>query len=177
MHNDFVIVGPAEDPAGIKGMKTAVEALAAIAESKPTFTTRGDDSGTHKMEVNLWKKAEITPEGDWYLETGQGMADTLRIASEKGAYTLTDRGTYLAQKTNLALDILVEGDKVLLNIYHVIVVNPDKFPNTNLDGAVAFADFLTSDEVQEFISTFGVDKYGSPLFFPDAGKAEDEVGQ
>ncbi len=177
MHNDFIIVGPADDPAGIKSLKTTVEALSAIATSGDTFVSRADDSGTHKMELKLWKTAEITPEGDWYLETGQGMADTLRIASEKGAYTLTDRGTYLAQKDTLHLDILFEGDAALLNIYHVIVVNHEKWPSTNQEGAVAFAEFLTSPETQEFVRTFGVDKYGQPLFFPDAGKAEDEVGQ
>lgn len=172
MHNDFVIVGPADDPAGIKGSESAAAAFSAIATSESPFTTRGDDSGTHKMELSLWASAEIAPEGDWYLNTGQGMGDTLRIASEKYAYTLTDRATYLALKDTLDLDILFEGDKALLNIYHVITVNPDKWPNVNYDGAKAFADWLVTKEVQEMIGAFGVDEYGQPLFFPDAGKPE-----
>ena len=172
MHNDFIIVGPADDPAGIKDSENTAAAFAAIASSQSPFTTRGDDSGTHKMELSLWASAEITPEGDWYLNTGQGMGDTLRIASEKYAYTLTDRATYLALKDTLDLDILFEGDKVLLNIYHVITVNPDKWPNMNYDGAKAFADWLVSKEVQDLIANFGVDKFGQPLFFPDAGKPE-----
>ena len=172
MHNDFVIVGPADDPAGIKGSESAAAAFSAIATSESPFTTRGDDSGTHKMELSLWASAEISPEGDWYLNTGQGMGDTLRIASEKYAYTLTDRATYLALKDTLDLDILFEGDKALLNIYHVITVNPDKWPNVNYDGAKAFADWLVTKEVQEMIGAFGVDEYGQPLFFSDAGKPE-----
>ena len=172
MHNDFIIVGPADDPAGIKDSENTAAAFAAIASSQSPFTTRGDDSGTHKMELSLWASAEITPEGDWYLNTGQGMGDTLRIASEKYAYTLTDRATYLALKDTLDLDILFEGDKVLLNIYHVITVNPDKWPNMNYDGAKAFADWLVSKEGQDLIANFGVDKFGQPLFFPDAGKPE-----
>jgi len=172
MHNDYVIVGPADDPAGIKGSETTTAAFTAIATSESLFTTRGDDSGTHKAELNHWKSAGITPEGDWYLNTGQGMGDTLRIASEKLAYTLTDRATYLALKDTLDLDILYEGDKALLNIYHVITVNPEKYPNLNYEGAKAFADWLVTDEVQKLIETFGVDKFGQPLFFPDAGNPE-----
>lgn len=172
MHNDFVIAGPADDPAGIKGSESTAAAFTAIAASESPFTTRGDDSGTHKMELSLWASAEITPEGDWYINTGQGMGDTLRIASEKYAYTLTDRATYLALKDTLDLAILFEGDKVLLNIYHVITVNPDKWPNMNYEGAKAFADWLVTKEVQDLIGNFGVDKFGQPLFFPDAGKPE-----
>jgi tungstate transport system substrate-binding protein len=177
MHNDFVIVGPKDDPAGIKGMKVAVDAFKKIAEAKSTFASRGDDSGTNKMELSLWKSADITPEGDWYLQSGQGMGETLRIASEKIGYTLTDRGTYLALRDTLQLDVLVEGDPTLLNIYHVITVNPDKWPKVNYTGAKAFADFLVSADIQKLIAEFGVDKFGQPLFFPDAGKAEDEVGK
>ncbi len=172
MHNDFVIVGPASDPAQIKGTATAVEAFKKIAAATAVFVSRNDKSGTNSMELSLWKSASITPAGDWYLQTGQGMADTLRVASEKEGYTLTDRGTYLAQKSTLQLSILVEGDKALLNIYHVITVNPDKWPRVNYTGAKAFAGWLVSPEIQKFISTFGVDKYGTPLFFPDAGKPE-----
>lgn len=172
MHNDFVILGPADDPAGIKGSENTAAAFTAIATSESPFTTRGDDSGTHKAELKLWTSASITPEGDWYLNTGQGMGDTLRIASEKYAYTLTDRATYLALKETLDLAILYEGDKALLNIYHVITVNPDKYPNMNYEGAKAFAEWLVTDEVQKMIETFGVDKFGEPLFFPDAGNPE-----
>jgi len=177
MHNDYVIVGPKDDPAGIKGMKVAVDAFKKIAEAKSTFVSRGDDSGTNKMELSLWKSASMTPEGDWYLQSGQAMGETLRIASEKVGYTLTDRGTYLALRDTLQLDVLVEGDPALLNIYHVITVNPDKWPKVNYIGAKAFADFLVSPDTQKLIGEFGVDKFGQPLFIPDAGKAEDEVGK
>lgn len=177
MHNDFIFVGPKEDPAGVKGVGAPVDVLKKIAESKAVFVSRGDDSGTHKMELNLWKAAGITPEGDWYLQSGQGMGETLRIASEKAGYTLTDRATYLAQKDTLQLEILVEGDASLLNIYHVITVNPEKWPKVNVEGAKAFADFLVAADTQKMISEFGVEKYGQPLFFADAGKAEDAVGK
>ena len=174
MHNDFVIVGPSSDPAKIKGTATAVEAFKMISAAKAVFTSRNDKSGTNTMELSLWKSAGIaTPTGDWYLQTGQGMADTLRITSEKGGYTLTDRGTYITQQKTLQLDILVEGDKALLNIYHVITVNPDKWPKVNYTGAKAFADWLVSADIQKFIANFGVDKYGKPLFFPDAGNPDN----
>jgi tungstate transport system substrate-binding protein len=177
MHNDFIIVGPAGDPAGIKGMTSAVEAYKQIAASQATFISRGDDSGTNKMELSLWKSADITPAGAaWYQESGQGMGATLTIASEKEAYTLTDRATYLANKDNLNLDILVEGDNVLLNVYHVIVVNPEKWPKINLAGAKAFADYVVSKEGQDLIGKFGVDKFGQPLFTPDAGKTDAQLG-
>ena len=176
MHNDFIIVGPAADPAGIKGTATAVEAFTKIANAKAPFISRGDKSGTNTMELNLWKKASITAEGDWYVESGQGMGATLTIASEKGAYTLTDRATYLANKDTYSLEILVEGDNALLNVYHVITVNPDKWPKVNKDGAKAFADFLTSKKGQEMIAKFGVEKYGPPLFTPDADKTDADLG-
>ncbi len=177
MHNDFIIVGPAADPAGIAGSPTAVEAFQKIQTGGSIFVSRADDSGTHKMELNLWRLAEVTPGSEAYLETGQGMGDTLRIASEKGAYTLTDRATYLALSSTLDLKVLVEGDKALLNIYHVITVNPDKWPAVNYEGAKAFSDFLVAPETQAIIGQYGVEQYGQPLFFPDAGKAEDEVGK
>lgn len=177
MHNDFVLVGPPEDPAGIKGKKTAAEALKAIADSKAVFVSRGDDSGTHKMEISLWKKANVDPKGTWYQESGSGMGQTLNIASDKGGYTLTDRATYLSLKKNLKLDILLEGEKSLLNIYHVMQVNPDKFPKVNKDGAKAFADFMVSPDTQKMIGEFGKDKFGQSLFFPDAGKKEEEIGK
>ena len=176
MHNDFIIVGPAADPAGIKGVATAVEAFTKIAAAKAQFISRGDKSGTNTMELGLWKKASLTPEGDWYVESGQGMGATLKIASEKGAYTLTDRATYLANKATLSLEILVEGDNALLNVYHVISVNPDKWPKVNKDGAKAFADFFTSKKGQDLIGKFGADKYGQALFTPDAGKTDAELG-
>jgi tungstate transport system substrate-binding protein len=176
MHNDFVIVGPPSDPAGIRGEDPA-EALKKISVSRATFVSRGDDSGTHVKELALWKNAEIDPAGqDWYLETGQGQGATLSIASEKAAYALTDRGTFLAYKSNVDLEILVENDPFLLNVYHVITVNPEKWPNVNLEGAEAFADFITSSEGQDIIAGFGVEKYGQPLFFPDADRTDAELG-
>jgi len=177
MHNDFVIVGPADDPAGIKGTPTAVEAFQKIFTAGSAFVSRGDDSGTNKMEISLWGKAGDDPKGaQWYVETGNGMGATLTIASEKAAYTLTDRATYLANKENLSLEILVEGDAALLNVYHVITVNPDKWPKSNYDGAFAFANFMIAKGTQEVIGKFGVDKFGQPLFFPDADKTDADLG-
>ncbi len=177
MHNDFVIVGPADDPAGIKGMATAVEAFQNIFDSGSIFISRGDDSGTNKMEISLWGKTNDDPNGaEWYVESGQGMGATLTIASEKLAYTLTDRATYLANQGNLNLEILVEGDPALLNVYHVMTVNPDKWPKSNYDGALAFAKFMTNSDTQAVIKDFGVDKFGQPLFFPDADKTDADLG-
>jgi len=176
MHNDFIIVGPSSDPAGIKGIASTVEAYQKISSAGAPFISRGDDSGTHKMELSLWKSAEITPEGEWYQESGQGMGATLTIASEKAGYTLTDRATYLANKASLELEILLEGDTVLLNVYHVITVNPEKWPKVNVAGAQAFADFLVSDECQAMIGEFGVEKFGQALFTPDADKTDADLG-
>src|SRR5215217_971375 len=176
MHNDFVIVGPMSDPAQIRGT-TPVNALKKIFASGATFVSRGDDSGTHVKELALWKSTGLNLAGKaWYLETGQGQGATLSIASEKGGYTLTDRGTFLAYKSNVDLKILVEGDPFLLNVYHVITANPEKFPTINLEGAKAFSNFITSDEGQKVISEFGVDKFGQPLFFPDANKTDSDLG-
>jgi len=176
MHNDFIIVGPAEDPAGIKGAGPT-EAFRAIFEKSAAFVSRGDDSGTHKMELSFWKKAELEPAGlGWYIESGQGMGATLTIASEKQAYTLTDRATYLANKDNLELEIIVEGNKSLLNVYHVITVNTEKWPNANYEGALTFSNFLIDPEIQKMIAEFGMDKYGQPLFFPDADKTDADLG-
>jgi tungstate transport system substrate-binding protein len=178
MHNDYVIVGPTEDPAKVKGLKPAAEALKKVASSSALFLSRGDNSGTHAKEKSLWQIAAIQPEGQkWYQQTGLGMGQTLNVTSEKKGYALADRGTYLAVKKNLSLDILVEGDAALLNIYHVIEVNPAKWPKVNAAGARAFADFMVSGETQQIIKTFGADKFGSPLFFPDAGKREEELGK
>jgi tungstate transport system substrate-binding protein len=178
MHNDFVIVGPADDPAKIKGL-SSTDAFKAIAAAGATFAARADKSGTSTKELGIWKRAEMDPSTEkpaWYLETGQGMGPTLTIASEKGAYTLTDRATYLANKANLDLEILSEGDPGLLNVYHVMTVNPDKWPKVNYDGALAFMKFMIDPAIQEVIGKFGVDKYGQQLFVPDAGKSEEEVG-
>ena len=178
MHNDFIVVGPPGDPAKIKKIKSSVESFKKIASAKALFLSRGDNSGTHAKEKAIWKAAGINPEeGKWYQQTGLGMGQTLSVAAEKKGYTLADRGTYLALKKNLGLDILVEGDTILLNIYHVIEVNPAKWPKVNNAGAKTFADFMVSKGTQELIKTFGVDKFGSPLFFPDAGKKEEELGR
>ena len=175
MHNDFVIVGPKDDPAKISGSANSADAFKAIAAAKAAFVSRDDASGTNTKELSIWKTAGITPAGDWYLKSGQGMGDTLRIASEKGAYTLTDRATWLSLKDSLDLTILYQGEKSLLNIYHVITVNPDILTNINYTGAKAFADWMVSAETQKVIAAYGVDKYGEQLFFPDAGKTDDQV--
>jgi tungstate transport system substrate-binding protein len=177
MHNDFIILGPPADPAKIKGMKKAAEAFKKIAATGSIFMSRGDNSGTHAKK-DIWKASGVKYEGEkWYQQTGLGMGQTLAVAAEKKTYVLADRGTYLALQKRLGLDILVEGDGILLNIYHVIEVNPKKWPKANFTGAKAFGDFMVSKETQAIIKTFGVDKYGSPLFFPDAGKKEQALGQ
>ena len=178
MHNDYIVTGPAEDPAKVKGIKAAKEVFKKISSAGAPFLSRGDNSGTHSKERDIWKGSGVNPEGQkWYQQTGLGMGQTLNVASEKKGYTLADRGTYLALKKNLHLDILVEGDAILLNIYHVIEVNPAKWPKVNAAGAKAFADFMVSQEVQTVVKTCGVEKFGSPLFFPDAGKKEEELGK
>jgi tungstate transport system substrate-binding protein len=179
MHNDFVVIGPTADPAGIRGAKSTPEAFRKIAAAKPLFLSRGDNSGTHAKEKGVWAAAGIQPAGQkWYQETGLGMGQTLNVAAEKRGYTLTDRGTYLALQKNLAtLPILMQGDAILLNVYHVIGVNPVKWPKVNAAGAKAFAGFMVSAEAQGIIETFGVEKYGAPLLFPDAGKKEEDLGK
>jgi tungstate transport system substrate-binding protein len=176
MHNDFILVGPEQDPAGIGGSSSSAEAFKKIAESQSTFISRGDDSGTNKKELEIWKSGEVEPQGDWYQETGQGMGATLTIASEKAGYTLTDRATFLANQEALQLAVLFEGDPGLLNVYHVIVVNPEKWPEVNAEGARAFAGFLIAPETQELIGNFGVEEFGQPLFFPDADKTDADLG-
>ena len=177
MHNDFVIVGPQADPAKVRGVRS-VEAMKRIAATKSLFLSRGDNSGTNAKERSLWKAAGVGYEGEgWYQQTGLGMGQTLNVASEKQAYTLTDRATYLALKKRLALVILAERDAGLLNIYHVIEVNPKRFPKVNAPGAKAFADYMVSGEAQDLIRGFGVEKFGSPLFFPDAGKKAEDLGK
>lgn len=178
MHNDFIIIGPSTDPAKIKGSKSTAEAFKKIAAAGAPFISRGDNSGTHAKEKVIWKAAGTKYEGEkWYQQTGLGMGQTINVATEKRAYTLADRGTYLALKKRTDLPILVEGDAILLNVYHVIEVNPAKWPKVNAKGAKAFADFMVSPETQAIIKTFGVDKFGSPLFFPDAGKKEENLGK
>ncbi len=177
MHNDFVVVGPPADPAAIKGTKSSTEGFKKIAAGA-LFLSRGDNSGTHAKEKGIWKAAGMNPEGQkWYQQTGLGMGQTLNVAAEKKGYSLADRGTWLALKKTLGLDILMEGDPLLLNVYHIIQVNPARWPKVNADGAKAFSDFMVSAETQRIIATFGVDKYGSPLFFPDAGKREEVLGK
>jgi tungstate transport system substrate-binding protein len=175
MHNDFLIVGPAGDPAKIQGMASAVDAMRRLAEAKATFVSRGDNSGTHQLEKKMWQGAKVEPAGAWYLQAGQGMGATLGIASEKQGYTVTDRATFLAFKKRVQLVPLVERDRILLNIYSVLEPNPAKFPRLNAAGGKAFADFMVSKETQEIIRTYGVDKFGEPLFFPDAGKREESL--
>jgi tungstate transport system substrate-binding protein len=170
MHNDFILVGPSEDPAQLRGTQGIIETLKHLAEVQASFVSRGDNSGTHQLEQRLWKQVGIVPKGRWYLDAGQGMGETLRIASERQAYTLTDRGTYLALQNMLQLAIVSEGDQALANFYSVIEVNPAKHTKVNQEGARAFADFMVSPATQAIIKTYGVDKFGQPLFFPDASK-------
>jgi tungstate transport system substrate-binding protein len=164
MHNGFIVVGPGGDPARIQGGVSAAQAFASVAEAEAPFASRADDSGTHTKELSLWEAAGVQPEGSWYIETGQGMAETLTIASQKRAYTLSDRGTFLATD-NLELDLLVEGGEDLLNPYHVIVVKDEK---VNEQCAREFSDWITSPATQDQIGRFGVAEYGEPLFVPDA---------
>jgi len=172
MYNDFVIVGPAADPAGIKGMKTAVEALKKIAEKGVPFISRGDKSGTHVAEMELWAKAGVKPSGAWYTvyEKGkEGNAPTLAYTDQKGAYTVIDRATFLSLKDKIKLVVLVEKDEALLNFISVIPVNPKKFPKVNNKDTMKFVQWLTDPEKgQKIIMEFGVDKYGAPLFFPNS---------
>jgi tungstate transport system substrate-binding protein len=172
MYNDFVIVGPEDDPARIKGMPKAAEALKRIADTQSRFVSRGDKSGTHLLELGLWKQAGIEPTGAWYIESGQGMGPTLGIANDRRTYTITDRGTWLAFQKRISLPILVEKDKPLLNIYSVMEVNPANGPRVNVVGGKAFADFMVAPDTQAVIKTFGVDRYGQPLFVPIAGKSD-----
>jgi tungstate transport system substrate-binding protein len=170
MHNDFVLVGPAEDPAGIRGL-SAVEALKRVARRGALFASRDDRSGTHAREVALWKQAGVEPAGKpWYVATGQGMGETARVASEKRACTLADRGTFLALAKTLDLAVLVEGSPELRNSYRVLVVNPQKHPKARAAEARRFAEWLVSSDTQKAIGAFGVAKFGQPLFVPDAKK-------
>jgi tungstate transport system substrate-binding protein len=177
MHNDYIIVGLASDPAKVKGT-SASDALKRIAQVGAIFVSRGDNSGTHAKEKGLWKVAGINPETGqkWYQQTGLGMGQSLNVAAEKKGYTITDRATYLSLKKGLGLEILVEGDSRLLNIYHVIELDSAKWPRVNAGGGRAFADFMVAKKTQEIIGRFGVEKFGAPLFFPDAGKKPESLG-
>ena len=182
MYNDFVIIGPKEDPAKVRSSKSASGALKAIEQAKVSFVSRGDNSGTHILEKSLWKAAGIEPKGSWYMAARQGMGATLGFANERNAYTLTDRGTYLALRNGVSplrnrvrLRILIEGDRALLNIYSVVEVNPANGPRINSVGGKAFADFMVAPETQNVIRNFGK-KFGQSLFIPVAGKKEDDLG-
>ncbi len=167
MYNDFIIVGPADDPAGIRGMTSASEALARIAEAGAPFVSRGDASGTHAKELHLWEVAGIALEGDWYISAGQGMGETLNMTEELAGYTISDRATFLARRAEgLTLEILVEGDPELFNPYGVIPVNPERHPGVNAELGQAFADWITSLETQELIAAFEVN--GHTLFTPNS---------
>ena len=174
MHNDFLFVGPAEDPAGLRGLSDAVAAMRRLAERKPPFISRGDQSGTHLKEQALWRRAGLASpgRGAWYVESGQGMAATLQMADQKRAYTLTDRATYLAWRDKLELIPMVEGDSLLFNVYHVMEVNPRNAPRVNTAGGRALADFFVSAEAQALIGAFGRSRFGQSLFVPDAGKPD-----
>ena len=176
MYNDFVIIGPKDDPAEVRSAKSAIGALKAIAQAKATFVSRGDNSGTDVLEKSLWKSAGIEPKGPWYLEAGQGMGATLGIANERNAYTITDHGTYLAYGRRVNLPILIEGDRPLLNIYSVMEVNPANGSRVNIEGGKAFADFMVAPQTQKVIRKFGVEKFGQSLFVPVAGKKEEDLG-
>jgi tungstate transport system substrate-binding protein len=175
MYNDFVIIGPVDDPARIKGLPKAVEALRRIAETASRFVSRGDRSGTHALELELWRQGGIQPAAPWYIESGQGMGATLGIVNDRRAYTITDRATWLAFGKRIDLPILVEKDRPLLNVYSVMQVNPANGPRVNAAGGKAFADFMLTPEVQAMIRTFGVEKYGQPLFVPIGGKKEEDL--
>ncbi len=169
MYNDFLLVGPPADPAGVKGQKSITGAFALVAGKKAGFVSRGDESGTHVREREVWRRAGIKPGGDWYVRAGAGMGPVLRMANEKRAYTLTDRGTYLALRKDLDLAILLEGDPLLKNQYSVLRVNPARHPHVKEEAASRFADFLFAPEARRVIANFGTDRFGQPLFF--VGKA------
>lgn len=168
MYNDFILVGPADDPAEIADLETAADAFTAIADSETIFVSRGDDSGTHTKELSLWEDAEITPEGDWYIEAGQGMGEVLLMSDEMQGYTLTDRATYVSMQENLSLEVLFEGDPALFNQYGVIAVNPEKHPDVNIEMAQVFVDWITSVEAQQLIADYQVNE--TQLFVPNSAQ-------
>jgi len=175
MHNDYVVLGPTADPLRVRGRDASV-AFGAIAAGGGPFISRGDRSGTHVKELSLWSRAGVDPRGrPWYVESSAGQLQTLQLASQRRAYVLADRGTWLANRAVLELALLVEGGRELLNVYHVMATDPDRFPKVNREGALAFADYLVSPEGQALIATFGVSRFGQPLFVADAGKDETEL--
>ena len=174
MYNDFVVIGPEADPSKVRGEKSAAAALRRIAESASRFVSRGDRSGTHLLELALWKRAGVTPAAPWYIESGQGMGATLGVADDRKAYTITDRATLLAFGKRVAIKIMVEGDRPLLNLYSVMEVSPANGPKVNAAGGKAFADFMLAPETQQVIAKFGIDKYAHPLFVPIAGKRDED---
>jgi len=175
MHNDFVIVGPEDDPAGIRGTDS-VDAMKRVAAAQAVFISRGDDSGTNAKEEDIWDKAGLTPKEAWYQSTGKGRGATLRVADQKAGYTLSDRATYLAQRDTLKLEVLSEGDPSLLNVYHVIELTTKAGTRVQTEAGRAFADWIVSPATQQRIGEFGKAKFGQPLFTPDAGKYEDSLG-
>ena len=168
MYNDFVILGPSADPAGIKGMTSAADAFRKIADARATFVSRGDNSGTHMKEMAIWQAAGVEPAGDWYESAGQGMGAVLTMANEQQAYTLSDRATYLSRRDGLDLDILVEGDPMLFNQYGVLPIAQDEAHQNKFAAAMAFVDWITSPETQQLIAEFGKEQYGQQLFYPNA---------
>ncbi len=166
MHNDFVLLGPKNDPAQIKGSVTAAEAMQKISAAKAEFVSRGDDSGTHKKEKQLWQLSGVNPSGNWYVAAGQGMGAVLQMADEKQAYTLSDRGTFIAYQDKIDLQVLFEGDKVLFNPYHIMAVNPEKYPHVKYNLAKKYIDFVVSEQGQKIIGAYK--KAGQQLFYPDA---------
>lgn len=171
MYNDFIILGPESDPAAIGGLEDAAKALQKIAASESVFISRGDDSGTNKKELSIWDNVDITPKGHWYIETGQGMGASLNIANEKNGYIVTDRGTYLAYRGDLELEILVEGDSQLFNPYGIIPVNPARHAHVNYQMAMALTGYITSQQGQKIISEYT--RYGKVLFHPSAIEPEN----
>jgi len=166
MHNDFVIVGPENDPADIASVKTVTEALIKISQTSSPFISRGDDSGTHKKERQLWKQAKIKPKGSWYMAVGQGMGAVLRIADDKQGYALTDRGTQIAYSDKITIKVQFEGDSALFNPYHVMAVNPEKGSHIRYDLAKKYINFVVSEKGQKIIADYK--KGGEQLFYPDA---------
>jgi tungstate transport system substrate-binding protein len=175
MYNDFLVLGPDSDPARIRGDASVVTAFARIARARARFVSRGDKSGTHLLEQRLWQAAGVTPAAPWYIESGQGMGATLGIANDRQAYTLSDRATRLAFSRRVDLEVMVEHDRLLLNIYSVLEVNPANGRRLNTVGGRAFADFMVAPAAQAVIKTFGVGTYGQPLFVPIAGKTDADV--
>jgi tungstate transport system substrate-binding protein len=173
MYNDFVIAGPPDDPARIREETSAASALKKIFAARARFVSRGDNSGTHVLEMALWRQSGLTPKGAWYVETGQGMGATLSVADERRAYTLSDRATYLAFRKRTSLVVLLEGDRALRNVYSVMRVNPANGPRVNERGGRAFWEFMLAPATQDVIRTFGVDRYGQPLFVPLGGQRDD----